>query len=144
MVVEEPELPHRVNVISNCDQHRKKGWQVDIFWAGESLCRYCRCSQYQLVVFRCCIGGVICVGTLGNHNVAVCWYWIYRRFHVEVWWYLCDRISTPSIGVAWIFYMGQMCTRINRVIVSVWRAIFDTADNTDNIICNNITTLINI
>ena len=30
------------------------------------------------------VGEVICVGTLGNHNVEVCWYWIYRRFHVEV------------------------------------------------------------
>ena len=29
------------------------------------------------------IGEVICVGTLGNHNIEVCWYCIYRRFHVE-------------------------------------------------------------
>ena len=69
------------------------------------------------------VGEVICVGTLGNHNVEVCWYWIYRRFHVEVWWYWLNRSSTPSIGVVWIFYMGKMCTRINRVIVSVWRVI---------------------
>ena len=30
-----------------------------------------------------------------------------------------NRSSTCTIGVVWIFYMGKMCTRINRVIVSV-------------------------
>ena len=60
---------------------------------------------------------MICVGTLGNHNVEAEWYWIYRKFYVEVWWYLCDRSSTCSIGVVWMFYMRMLCTRINRVIV---------------------------
>ena len=61
--------------------------------------------------------------TLGNHNLEVCWYWINRRFHVEVWWYWLNRSSTCTIGDVWIFYMGQKSTRINRVIVSVWRVI---------------------